>query len=326
MGVHGGTFKAQRQRQRREAARDGKGAGGAGRGGGLLFMRADTVAAWVGAKYGVRQDELMDPSRSDLASRLALGEAHCLQETKKGLASAGVDVDALFPIRGDGEGRGERGGERGGRGGDVKSSCVLLVKNLPHQTTEADLHALFGRFGTVVRIALPETRTVAVVVMASSSDAAHALKGTAWKRFHAVPLYVERAPPNAWPNPSLSKAAEKGKRGGEGEGKGEGEGDGEGGKGRATVFIKSLNFNTTEGDLHRHLASLLGGRGVRSCTIAMGASGSRGFGFAECLDHATALRLVKAGPTSLDGHALHLALAGKREDGEGEEGEGKGGK
>ena len=118
----------------------------------------------------------------------------------------------------------------------------------------------------------------------------------------------------------------KGKAGGRGGRKGEGEGDGEGGKGRATVFIKSLNFNTTEGDLHRHLASLLGGRGVRSCTIAMGASGSRGFGFAECLDHATALRLVKAGPTSLDGHALHLALAGKREDGEGEEGEGKGGK
>lgn len=53
----------------------------------------------------------------------------------------------------------------------ARSSSVLLVKNLPYSASEADLLDMFGRVGSVTRLVLPPTKTLAVVEYAEPQDA-----------------------------------------------------------------------------------------------------------------------------------------------------------
>ena len=70
---------------------------------------------------------------ADLPVRMALGEAHVVALTKKGLEEGGADVTAL-----------EQAALTSGKAstkapGVDRSSTVLLVKNLPYSATETEL-------------------------------------------------------------------------------------------------------------------------------------------------------------------------------------------
>jgi RNA recognition motif-containing protein len=54
-----------------------------------LFMRQDTVAAAVAAKYGVSKADLLESGDADVAVRLALGEAQIIADTKAQLEARG---------------------------------------------------------------------------------------------------------------------------------------------------------------------------------------------------------------------------------------------
>jgi len=56
------------------------------------------------------------------------------------------------------------------------------------------LQELFGKFGELVRLVLPQTKTLALVEYAESADARRAFKSLAYKRFQNIPLYLEWAP------------------------------------------------------------------------------------------------------------------------------------
>ena len=69
----------------------------------------------------------------DLPVRMALGEAHVVALTKKGLEEGGADITAL-----------EQAALASGKAstktpGIDRSSTVLLVKNLPYSATETEL-------------------------------------------------------------------------------------------------------------------------------------------------------------------------------------------
>jgi multiple RNA-binding domain-containing protein 1 len=84
-----------------------------------------------------------------------------------------------------------------GRMGKVnRSKSVILVKNLPFTTSEADLVSMFGVFGTLGRVILPPTKTLALVEFLEAGEAHRAFKTLAYKRFKHVPLYLEWAPEN----------------------------------------------------------------------------------------------------------------------------------
>lgn len=55
---------------------------------------------------------------------------------------------------------------------------------------------LFGKFGELLRLVLPPTKTLALVEYAESADARKAFKALAYKRFQNIPLYLEWAPAN----------------------------------------------------------------------------------------------------------------------------------
>ena len=56
------------------------------------------------------------------------------------------------------------------------------------------LQETFGKFGSLARLVLPPTRTLALVQFAEAADARRAFKALAYKRFQSVPLFLEWAP------------------------------------------------------------------------------------------------------------------------------------
>ncbi len=56
------------------------------------------------------------------------------------------------------------------------------------------MQELFGKFGELLRLVLPPTKTLALVEYAESADARRAFKSLAYKRFQNIPLYLEWAP------------------------------------------------------------------------------------------------------------------------------------
>ena len=109
------------------------------------------VAENVARKYGVSKSDLLNPEADDLAIRMALGETHIIAETKKALSSEGVNIEILEDLA---SGKVEKMN---------RSNHVLLIKNLPFSTSEADLMQMFGRFGRLERVILPPTKTMALV-------------------------------------------------------------------------------------------------------------------------------------------------------------------
>ena len=55
-----------------------------------------------------------------------------------------------------------------------RSDAALLVKNLHYDTTEGELEALFGRYGSLLRLVLPPTKAVALVEARRDSLASNA--------------------------------------------------------------------------------------------------------------------------------------------------------
>jgi multiple RNA-binding domain-containing protein 1 len=105
----------------------------------------------VARQYGMSKSEFLDPSAEDLAVRMALGETHIIAETKRSLSDEGVNIEVLESVA---------------SGKEIKvnrSTTVILVKNLPFSTSEADLVSMFGIFGGLARVILPPTKTLALV-------------------------------------------------------------------------------------------------------------------------------------------------------------------
>lgn len=57
-----------------------------------------------------------------------------------------------------------------------------------------ELQDVFGKAGMVAKLVLPETKTLAVVEFQKPSEARHAFKALAFKRFQTAPLFLEWAP------------------------------------------------------------------------------------------------------------------------------------
>lgn len=118
---------------------------------------AEAAAQFLGAQ----KSALVGPEGKDPAVRLALAETHVVAATKQALRQAGVAVDLLEQMAA-GAGR-QAGAGVGEAGGLARSKTALLVKNLPFAVSEEELAALFGPFGTIARLVLPETHTLALV-------------------------------------------------------------------------------------------------------------------------------------------------------------------
>lgn len=80
-----------------------------------------------------------------------MGETQVIAETKKALRNAGVNVSSLEEFA------------AGKSDGMKRSNHVFIVKNLPYDSSEGELAKMFGRFGSLDKIIIPPTKTLALV-------------------------------------------------------------------------------------------------------------------------------------------------------------------
>lgn len=282
--------KAKAQQQKQQA--------GDSRNWNALFVRADAAVSAVASDLGVSKGRMFEedednPSANSAAVRVALSETRVIEETKRFLGEQGVDVAAL---------------EKGVRepASVQRSQRVLLLKNVPHDANQLELNQLFAAHGSIERFVMPPSKTMALVAFHSSKDAQKAFQRLAYKRYKRVPIYLEFAPENCVKPASTSDEAPQGLPLVE-------DSVEDNSLKLHTLYIKNLNFDTTEESLRKHFIKLLGKDTVKHATIPTKVGSkdlSLGFGFVECVDQeATRRGLRKANGSTLDGHVLSVTLS-----------------
>ncbi|KAJ3345639.1 hypothetical protein HDU91_007288 [Kappamyces sp. JEL0680] len=261
-------------------------------------MNSDSVAEAMARNLGIRKSEILDSTADNMAVRLALAETNIIAETKKYLEQHDVSLDAFTAKKGP------------------RSNTVILVKNLPSSTSEDDLLQLFGGFGTLGRLVLPPARTIALVEYSERNEAKVAFRKLAYTKFKSVPLYLEWAPSNTFVseyNPLAAKERETNKAENAVKIAEKPEADQDLAP-AATVFVKNLNFDTSDEGLKKAFQGLGGLRSARISTKAApnhpGKRMSMGFGFLEFESKEDAMKCIKSMQNfTLDGHQLSLKFS-----------------
>ncbi|XP_071920921.1 uncharacterized protein [Coffea arabica] len=305
------TFKQQKVEERKTSE-----ASGNTRSWNSLFMRPDTVVENIARKFGVSKSDLLDKEADDLAVRIALGETQVIAETKKALANAGVNVASLEDFA------------SGKTDGIKRSNHVILVKNLPYGSSEGELANMFGKYGSLDKIILPPSKTLALVVFLEAAEARAAFRGLAYKRYKDAPLYLEWAPANILSQNASSSDGSDDNVVGEHDVKKvlleqqRGITDADVDPDRVesrSLYVKNLNFKTSDESLKKHFIRHLKEGRVQSVRVKKhvknGKNVSMGFGFIEFDSMDTAMNVCRdLQGTVLDGHALILQLCHAKKD------------
>lgn len=145
-----------------------------------LFVSADAVAEVLAEKMNVKKRKLVADAndQESIAVRMALAETRLVNETRNFLADNGVDLDKF-----------EENSKK-------RSRTVILVKNLPAKTADAEINELFSKYGAVVKVILPQYGTTAIVEMQERAEAKVAFEKLAYSSFKHTPIYLEWAPAN----------------------------------------------------------------------------------------------------------------------------------
>ncbi|XP_017602024.1 PREDICTED: probable RNA-binding protein 19 [Corvus brachyrhynchos] len=274
-----------------------------------LFVGTSAVADAMAQRYNAPKSHVLDAeSKDSMAVRVALGETELVQEIRRFLVENGVSLDSFSQAAGE------------------RSRTVILVKNLPAGTSAAELEEVFGKHGDLGRVLLPEGGITAIVEFLEPTEAKQAFTRLAYSKFHSVPLYLEWAPMGVFlsPAPQKKKAGVAEEEDGAGLGADEAVKDSEEAAAReeeeeeeenipgCTLFIKNLNFATTE-DTLKEMFSKVGA--LKSCTISKkkdkaGTLLSMGFGFVEYKKPESAQKaLRRLQGCTVDGHKLEVKLS-----------------
>uniref|UniRef100_A0A667YQD4 Probable RNA-binding protein 19 n=1 Tax=Myripristis murdjan TaxID=586833 RepID=A0A667YQD4_9TELE len=269
-----------------------------------LFLGTSAVADAIAEKYNTTKSQVLDhESKGSVAVRMALGETQIVQETRQFLLDNDVCLDSFS------------------QAAAARSTTVILVKNLPAGVTASELEELFSPHGSLGRVLLPPSGLTAIVEFLEPTEAKRAFTRLAYSKFHHIPLYLEWAPVGVFtaakPESDVSKSrtqeSEKGAVEEEGREEEEEEEEEESAPG-STLFIKNLNFSTTEEKLHETFSKC--GK-VKNCTISKkkdktGKLLSMGYGFVQYQTAEAAQKAMRQlQHISLDDHQLELKISEK---------------
>jgi len=342
VGMDGGkpgssTFKSEQEKARQSNAINNP------LGWSTSFIRGDTVVDNLAERLGVQKGDILavkdGMSAGDAAVRLALGETTILEENRKFFESHGVDSNLIQSKRMSPESNVSTESIR-------RSSTMIIVKNLPYDTSLEEITKTFHQpvGASPKQVLMPPSKTFALVQYEQSYIAKRAFKALAYKRFKSVPLYLEWAPllPNVVtkspttqqshnPEPvseelpisssTHSKQVEI---------------DEDTNIGASnTLFVKNLNFATTEADL-RELFEGVDGK-VRAVRIPMKVLATKkptkttnssqentqstqylsmGYGFVEFSSSEAALKAMKKLQSHMfQGHILQIKVSSSADSG-----------
>ncbi|KAF6749962.1 rRNA primary transcript binding protein [Ephemerocybe angulata] len=286
----------------------------------MLYMNSDAVASSIADRMNIPKTAILNPESGESSTnpsvKLALAETHIITETKAYLESNGV-VLSSFTTK-------------------ARSDTVILVKNIPYGTMEAQIRELFEPHGDLARVLVPPAGTIAVVEYVRPDEAAKGFKAVAYRRLGNSIVYVERGPlgmftegdvepqTSAEDRELLEKTvirAPKGVSTAEGEadlgggapGAQDGEGDVAGG---STLYVKNLSFATTQEKLVQVFSGLPSFSFARVQTKTdpkkPRARLSMGYGFVGFKDVEGARKALSSMQGFvLDGHELSVKFAGR---------------
>lgn len=110
-----------------------------------------------------------------------------------------------------------------------------MIKNLPATAKEGELKELFERYGSLKRFLVSPFNTLAIAEYEDASQAQAALKNLAYHKVNFItPIYLELAPTGFVKPTSVSWPFEQQP------------GDEVAQKQQRQIFVKNLNFKTTE--------------------------------------------------------------------------------
>uniref|UniRef100_A0A8C2XMY4 Probable RNA-binding protein 19 n=1 Tax=Cyclopterus lumpus TaxID=8103 RepID=A0A8C2XMY4_CYCLU len=252
-----------------------------------LFLGTSAVADAIAEKYNTTKSQVLDhESKGSLAVRMALGETQIVQETRQFLLDNGVSLDSFS------------------QAAAARSTTVILVKNLPAGVTASELEELFSPHGSLGRVLLPPSGLTAIIEFLEPTEAKRAFTRLAYSKFHHIPLYLEWAPVGVFlaakPEPEDAMTEEK-----------DDEEEEESAPG-STLFIKNLNFSTTEEKLQETFSKC--GK-ITSCTVSKkkdktGTMLSMGYGFVQYQSAEAAQKaLKKLQHSTVDDHQLELKIS-----------------
>ncbi|XP_057365562.1 probable RNA-binding protein 19 [Daphnia carinata] len=283
-----------------------------------LFLGTNAVATLMAERYATTKEQVLLESRDgqqqqqSVAVRLALGETQLVAETKQFLLENGIELNAFQDVP------------------KQRSKTVILVKNLDAQANVEELRDLFSPFGELGRVLLPPRGVTGIIEYLEPTEAKAAFRKLAYSKFRHMPLYLEWAPVDVFrtaaqravstpienklkvkdegavaaleennpiPSDKVEEQPEK----------------------DTTLFIKNLNFSTTDDTLRQHFESC--GR-IFSATVARkkdpknpGQYLSMGYGFVQFLSKKSTVTALKEMQNStLDGHAIELKRSSRAEN------------
>ncbi|KAJ1731149.1 Multiple RNA-binding domain-containing protein 1 [Coemansia sp. Benny D160-2] len=277
-----------------------------------LYLSADAVADSISERLNIDKADLLSAdSNGNPAVRLALAETHIINDTKQFFEQHGILLENF--------------------GHQERSDTVILVKNIPYSVDEEELRGLFGKFGDLGRVLVPPSRTIAVIEFFEPSEARTAFRHLAYKRLKDAPIYLERAPKDIFDAPfDPSKHVKKSISSKDAsaqldeiftasndpaaEGKEVAQSGPKTSMAGCVLFVKNLDFDTTE-DTLRQLFS--GVDGLQSVVVRRkkdpkrpGKWLSMGFGFVEYNSPDAAQQAIKAFQgVEVDDHELDIKLS-----------------
>lgn len=248
-----------------------------------LFMSQDAVNTAVAERLGVSKHELLDPTDASAAVKQAVAETTVIQEAKSYFAAHGVNIEAF------------KSQQRG--------DTSILVKNIRNASIE-ELRALFEEHGSVLRVLMPPSGTIAIVQFAQPAACRAAFAKKAYSRFKEAVLFLEKgpkglfvdnaAPPQDRPagvqKPAVAELLERD--------------DAEDQPETASLFVRNLSFSTTTEGLAEAFRPLDGFVSAKVKTKTdpkkPGQVLSMGFGFCAFKTKEQAQAALKV----MDGHVL----------------------
>lgn len=149
-----------------------------------LFINQNSVANLMSSKYKIDKSEIYDVhstgrKNTSVAVKLAVGETQIVNDIKKFLIRNGVKLDAFNTTSTE------------------RSKTVILIKNLPNDTTESELRQYLTKNGVedgIKRFVMPEFGIATLIEFNERQEARDAFKKLAYRKFKSVPLYLEWAP------------------------------------------------------------------------------------------------------------------------------------
>ncbi|MCJ1248890.1 Multiple RNA-binding domain-containing protein 1 [Trapelia coarctata] len=266
-----------------------------------LYMNTNAIMSSISSRLGILKSELLDPTSSDAAVKQAHAETNIIQETKAYFTACGVDLEAFNKRE--------------------FSDTAILVKNFPYGTNSEDLRKAFEAYGTVEKLLMPPSGTIAIVEYEQATQARSAFGALSYRKFKDSILFLEKAPKDLFASKAIlpldaMKGTSKNAKPSTSDLFEDLDAQAEN---TATLFVRNLNFSTTTERLREVFQPLDGFLSAKVKTKLdpkkPGQTLSMGFGFLEFRSKSQALAALTAmNSYRLDGHDLVLKTSHKAVD------------